>query len=176
MVDVMNRKILSVGTIIMFVCIGLSGCMDQTEKTGEIELVSYSVKTEAYSHKTGWKNFGEGFQPDALPEITIREPPYLSEEFTHGRYNITVTVKNIAGYNLSKILITLIFYDTNGSQLFSKQLNDFSDLPDAHTRILGWEYDMDDSKYGEYFEDIGNINISIGAQSITIQPYDFDGL
>lgn len=166
----MNRKILSVGTIVMIVCIGLSGCTDQTENTDEIELVSYSVTTEAYSHKTGWKNFGEGFQPDALPEIVTRDPPYLSEEYTRGRYNITVTVKNIAGYDVSKILITLNFYDTNDSQLFSKQLNDFNDFPDTHTRVLGWEYDIDDSKYGKYFEDIRDMNISMGAQSINIQP------
>ena len=41
----MNRKILSVGTIVMIVCIGLSGCTDQKENTDEIELVSYSVTT-----------------------------------------------------------------------------------------------------------------------------------
>jgi len=166
----MNRKILAVGTIVMLVCIGLSGCTDQTGNTDEIELVSYSVTTEAYSHKTGWKNFGENFQPDALPEIVAHDPPYLSEEYTKGRYNILATVKNIAGHDISNCHITLNFYDTNDSYLFSKQINNFTGLPDTHTRVLGWDYRIDDSKYGKYFEDIRDMNISMGAQSINIQP------
>ena len=38
----MSKKIIAIGMILIFICVGLSGCNDQSNK---IELVEYSVKT-----------------------------------------------------------------------------------------------------------------------------------
>lgn len=157
--------------LMILIFIGLNGCVEQTNDLDEIdklEVIDYKILTDAYSHKTDWKNFGEGFQAKILPEIVTREPPYLSEEFTKARYKISVTVKNVAGKKINPVIVNLNFFDINNSGLFSKQLNNFTNLQDSETRTLEWEYFKSDDRYGDYFTDVDYMEIVTGAKKIDI--------
>jgi len=158
--------------IILFI-VWFNGCIDQnsnTDKTDELEVIDYTIITDAYSHKTDWKNFGDGFQPYVLPEIVTHEPPYLSEEFTKARFKISVTVRNVAGKPINPVIINLNFFNINDTIIFSKQLNNFTKLPDSETRIIKWDYYFNDDNYGEYFFDIDHLEISTGPKPINTEP------
>jgi hypothetical protein len=160
-------EILIISIILLIVC--LNGCTDQNNNIDgidDLEVVNYSIATSAYSHKTDWKNFGDGFQSDAIPEIVTHGPPYLSEEFTKARYKISVTVKNVAGKAINPVIINLNFFNINNTKLFTKQLNNFTKLPDSETRTLEWEYFVNDDKYSEYFYYVDHLEISTGAKPI----------
>ena len=98
----MNKKLILIGIILIFVCVGLSGCNERQSlsDTDEVELVSYSVVTR---DEQGNK-IGDGFvhNDDA------------------NRYRVTGTVKNIAGRNLDRITITARFYDKDNEFLHSE--------------------------------------------------------
>jgi len=98
----MNKKLILIGIILIFVCVGLSGCNERQSlsDTDEVELVSYSVVTR---DEQGNK-IGDGFvhHDDA------------------NRYRVTGTVKNIAGRNLDRITITARFYDKDNEFLHSE--------------------------------------------------------
>jgi len=170
----MNKKFIFIEIIFAaLIFIGLTGCVEQNnnlDEIDELEVIDYKISTEAYSHMTDWKNFGEGFKANILPEIVTREPPYLSEEFTKARYKISVTVKNIAGKKINPVIINLNFFDINNSEIFSKQLNNFTDLLDSETKTLEWEYYKSDDRYGDYFTNIDYMEIVTGAKKINIDP------
>lgn len=169
----MKKKYIKIQIIfIILIIIGLNGCTDQNNKDqiDELEVVNYTIVTDAYSHKTDWKNFGDGFQPNALPEIVTYEPPYLSEDFTKARYKISVTVKNVADKAVNPVIVNLNFFNNNDSKLFSRQLNNFTKLPDSETRTLEWEYYLNDENYGVYFLNVDHLEISTGPKPINNNP------
>lgn len=155
---------LIVGLILIVSSSGLSGCIEQNNNTGndEIEIVSYSIITEAYSYNTKWKSFGEEFKPDNLPEISNGGGVYLSEEYYKARYKINVTVKNIADCRLNTITVTLNFYDSNDTLLTSEQIKNYSGLPDGHT----WNFEYNYDYYDDYFERVDHLEILGGIQEI----------
>lgn len=166
----MNKQMSIVGVILIILLSGLSGCIEQNnDDTGnnELEVVSYSIVTEAYSYNTKanksiWKSFGEGFKPDNLPEISSGGGVYLPEEYYKARYRINVTVKNIADRRLDTISVILNFYDSNDTLLISEQIKNYSGLPDGHIWDFEYEYDYHD----DYFERIDHLEILGGIQSL----------
>ena len=167
----MNKKYIFIEIIfLILIFIGLNGCVEQTNNLDELEVIDYKISTFAYSHMTDWKNYGEGFQTKILPELVTHGPPYLSEEFTKARYDISVTVKNILGKKINPVIINLNFFDINNSEIFSKQLNNFTNLQDSETRTLEWEYFKSDDRYGDYFTNVYYMEIVTGARKIDIDP------
>ena len=68
------------------------------------------------------------------------------------------------------MIINLYFFNNNDSELFSKQLNNFTKLPDSDTRTLEWEYYIDDDHYGDYFTNIDHLEILTGPKKIDDPP------
>jgi len=130
----MNKKTIIIGVAVLLVCVGLSGCNEQGETFGDtnkVELVSYKVET--YDGNT-----------------------LLGEDFIHNEgadnYRIKGTIKNIAGYKLSRVTITVKFYDKNNIFLDSVD-EDVYGIPDTYTESFSIR-----AYTGSWFNDIDEFN------------------
>jgi len=118
-VNDMKKKIIILGIVVMLICVGLSGCQESTGNgggttgdTSKVELVSYNVET-----KSSWYSIlGDGFIHDD----------------DAGYYEITGTIKNIAGYKIDTVKVTAKLFDSNFIFLDSKYTY-VSGIPDTYT-------------------------------------------
>lgn len=185
----MNKNLIIFGIAVLLVCVGLSGCFetnqdttndtdggatpsngnqdeeqyttlpDGTNVTGDIdkvEILSYSVATErkltyeeAGTFLPTYEKIADGFQPN-LEKAS--------------RYNISGTVKNIAGEMLNEIDISVNFYDSNDIYLYSITTSK-SNLPNTYT----WDFIVVYMEYYDYFEDVDHISFEISAVESTIR-------
>lgn len=162
----MKRQISILVAFLIASILTFSGCVEINDtndnNTDELEVIKYSIITEAYSYDTNWTNFGDGFYPNDLPEIVHNEAGiYLADEFSKARYRINGTVKNIADHVLNSIIVNLNFYDGNNTFLTSEQLNNFSKLPVGST----WNFEYEYYYYDDYFEDVDHLEITTGPPS-----------
>jgi hypothetical protein len=145
----MNKKIFVFGLIFLFICICLSGCNNQTGQTtgdsDKIELVSYNVET--YGELS--KKLGDGFvhSEDAV------------------KYEITGTIKNIAGYTLEQLEITAKFYDKNDMYLDSLTVTMFG-IQDTYTE----DFTIRATSSGLFITDID------GFESVESVRFEFEAL
>ena len=150
----MEKKVLLLGIIFIVFIIAFSGCFDQENNDNvnrELKVIKHSVVTEAYSYNTSWENFGEGFNPNDLPEIAPPSDIYSQYDYYKARYRINGTIKNIAGYTLDTFSITLYFYDVNNTLLTSKQMKNYTiELEDGDTWDFEYEYDY----FDDYFKKV----------------------
>jgi hypothetical protein len=167
----MKRQII-LKTLIIAIIISLSGCIETNNNNNnnvnnekELEIINYNVITEAYSYNTNWTTYGEGFNPDLLPEIVYNDAGiYRPEEFTKARYRINGTAKNNGSHTINQAIINLNFYNNNNTFLTLKQLKNFSKLKTEETWNFTYEYNHN----YDYFMDINYLEITTG-----LPPKDF---
>jgi len=126
----MKKQILIVGIIIILLAVGLSGYYLLSQKTGDInkvELVDYDVKSYSYN-------------------LSADNPVEWKE--------ITGTVKNIAGTQISKIIIEVQFYDSNNNLLITKTDTAY-DIASSNTKEFMVEY----ANTENYYENVDWNNI-----------------
>ena len=123
----MNNHLIIFGIAVLLLAVGLSGCSEtQNENT-----ISDKVSVD-YS-------FIKGSTED-----------YVSSHYVRG------TVKNIAGYKLSKIKITANFYDEN--DIYLKSYSDYVyNLPDTYTE----DFEIGFPVYGSYHENVDHATVKV---------------
>jgi len=157
----MNKKLIAIGITILFIIVGFSGCTEQettlediigqedTTNNNRAELVSYTIKT--YYDESGW----EGYQ-------------YRGNGFIHdydavaGKYEITGTIKNIAGYKLSSIGIEARFYDKNHNFL-CKKYGSVSNIANSYTEDFKITYKSMYDSDSKYFLNVDSVELEILA-------------
>jgi hypothetical protein len=112
----------SLGCVFLFICLGLSGCEESLNVTGDfnkVKIIDYSVSTQWYIPGYGtYQSFTKsGFYKN------------VPAEAYNPRYIVIGKAKNIAGEDLNSIIITVIFCDSNYNHLISENttLNGFAD-------------------------------------------------
>ncbi len=106
----MNKHLIIPVITVLLLAVGLSGCEETVEVTGDtdkVEITDYSVITEWYipSYGTYHSYTKSGFYKHY--PANAYEP----------RYIVRGTVKNIAIEGLDQIIITVLFCDSNHNQL-----------------------------------------------------------
>jgi len=96
----MGKQLMILGIIALLVCIGLSGCNEQSV-SNEIEIVSHNIET-----KTTFLN-----------KVGINEPGYSGVGEAH---EVTGVIKNIADRNIDRVIITVRFYDSDNDLLHTE--------------------------------------------------------
>lgn len=101
---------MAVALFALFISIGLSGCEEMVEVTGDtdkVEITDYSVITKWYITNNGtYQSYTKSGFYKNYP-VNAYEP----------RYIVRGTVKNIAIGNLDKVIITVLFCDSNHNLL-----------------------------------------------------------
>jgi len=118
----MKKKLMIVGIIVILLTVGLGGYYLLSQKIGDInkvELVDYDVKSYSYN---------------------------LSADYPVEWKEITGKVKNIAGTQISKIIIEVQFYDSNNNLLKTKN-DSFYDIASSYTKDFMFEYSSTESYY-----------------------------
>jgi len=136
----MNKHFIVLVTTILFLTVGLSGCEEvQTDNgsnilgdTDELELVNYTIETYNNNHE----KIGDGFVHD-------------SKAYS---YEITGTVKNIAGKFLNRSYTGARFYDNNNNYLNYKMYST-PNLAKNSTANFSMIYASSD----EYFEKVHSV-------------------
>lgn len=164
---------------LLFVCIGLSGCTDFKLPFNDIGLSSESVKIVKYNVTTYW----------TIKESFLNSKEYSKPGFYHDipesaydvYYEISGTVKNVAGKMLDLILINAIFYDANGTELFRSKISPYDydvayargdaihDLPNGYSEKFNIKVYKDDP-YGlsicKYFDKVESFKFIISTPEI----------
>ena len=122
----MNNHLIVLGIAVLFLAVGLSGCEETVEVTGDadkVEIIDYSVTTK-------WHISGFGtFQTYSKPGFYKQYP----EKAYEPRYVVSGIAKNIAGEDLDQIIITALFCDSNENQLASENTT-IHDLGNTYTK------------------------------------------
>jgi len=155
----MNKHLIVIGIVILLLAVGLSGCTENADVSGDIskvDLVDYEVKTI-------WYTLGDENpeRPGSFPVVENERDGfyhnYPNEQYTEPKYQISGTIKNIAGEMLDRIDITAKFYDINDNYLASKSATKYS-LADSYT----WDFTIMYHS-GQYFENIDKVKFEFEA-------------
>jgi hypothetical protein len=103
-------------SIILFICIGLSGCEESLKVTGDFDkvtIIEYTITTQWYIPGYGaYQSFSKsGFYKN------------VPAEAYNPRYVVKGKAKNIAGEDFDSILITIIFCDSSYHHLNTENIN-----------------------------------------------------
>jgi hypothetical protein len=149
----MKNQLIVIGTVVLLLVVGLSGCNEifgadneVTGDTGKVELVShstYSAKIKNYYPEKSYTKICDGFNRDA------EGVQYLV---------VGGTVKNIAGYMLNNIKITARFYDANDNYLNAEHTT-ISNLANSYTA----DFDIGYWVGTDYYENVDNVKLEITA-------------
>ena len=160
----MKKQLVILGIVVLFICVGLSGCEektgnggDTTGDTSKVELVSYDVKTtwqEPTKYSENWNDPYDYVEKQQEGFFHISHPDSRYE-----RYTITGTVRNIAGYKLDEIMITAKLYDSDGIYLTSSG-DSVYDIPDTYSE----DFEIVVSGNYEYFDNIESVKFEISAE------------
>lgn len=136
----MRKQVAIVGILTFILSIGLTGCTERIIENG-VEVVTYSVETQKY-------DFGEA------DFIKLADGFVYSKDSE--RYEITVTIRNVAGEMLDRIVISLNFYDKNNSYLGTK-VQTIRGLDASYTEDFIITY----TKYEDSFEIVDHLDFDI---------------
>lgn len=156
----LKKHLIVIGTVILLLGVGLSGCDESNFVSSEVEIVNYSVVTKWIVY-TGFGSdtyYNSGFCHD-YPENT--------QTF----YIINVTLKNNAGRLLSRIYIDVNFYDKDYN-LLARIHNPtwwvIANLPDTYTETLSIQISPTQFEgYGikrEYFDLVESVKFEINLE------------
>lgn len=148
----MNKHLIVSGIAVLFICVGLSGCTEQstvTDDSDKIELLDYNVKTS-------WSNTNDNGE-----FVSYEESGFYHNYPSEGEwisYVITGTVKNIAGRLLNTITVTAEFYDEDGNYLSQAQDNIFGGIANSYEEdfeiiVYTW--------HTQYFDNIESVSLSV---------------
>lgn len=124
--EIMKKKFLKAGIFIIVLVVGLSGCNEKNSKITvnfeKVEIINYSIEIQEHIaiDLADWRKITDGF--------------FYTEKVE--RYFITGTVRDIAGYMLTQVDITVNFYDNKNNFLHSESTS-ISDL--LNTNISTFE-------------------------------------
>ena len=152
----MNKKTITIGIMLVFLVVGLSGCTEQTNtnvnqgnsddtqsqnnQKSDIEIYDISVITKATERR---------FKPDVIYSDGFSKD--FSEDYMY-QYIISGKVKNIGDRPIDSVDLTLTLYDSLGNKLYSTEtgyLNTPSNL--YMGEMEEFEFNVYDG-YCEYFE------------------------
>jgi len=128
----MNKELVAIGFLLVFLMIGLTGCNDgQVSEFEMVKLVNYSVESWEMGEPTSIPNstmnltyHGDDFidMPKVvLPIFTKIGDGFIGMNQNVDYYKISGTVKNKFGYK-ADIKVILRFYDENGMLLDSDHI------------------------------------------------------
>jgi hypothetical protein len=132
-------QIIWVFFLLIFI-IGLAGCTNQNVEDG-VTIVTYSIETQRW-------NWGEA------DFVKIADGFIYSEDAE--RYEIIVTVKNVAGVMINRIVVSVNFYNKNNSYLGTK-VRTIRGLDASHTEDISFTY----TKYEDNFENVDHLEFEI---------------
>ena len=132
-------QIIWVSILLIFI-ISLTGCTNQNIKNG-VKIVTYSIETQRW-------DLGEAIF------IRIADGFVYSEDAE--RYEITATVKNVAGEMINRIKISVNFYDKNNSYLGTK-VRTIRNLDASYTEDILFTY----TKSEDNFENVDHLEFEI---------------
>ena len=107
----MEKKLVVIGIIIIFITAGLSGCQESKTDylpptigdTDNVALLNCTIETYGVSNSSQRIKLGDGFIHNSNYNYTF--------------YVVNGTIKNIGNYILHKTLVTVNFYDENKTYL-----------------------------------------------------------
>jgi hypothetical protein len=155
----MNKHLIVIGTAVLLLVVGLSGCDESNFVSSEVEVVNYTVVTKwnVYTGGSGtYTYYKSGFYHD-YPENAQTS------------YIINVTLKNNAGRLLPTVYIYLNFYDKDNNLLARmNNLGIISNLPDTYTETLSIQISkFQFVHYGikeEYFDLVESVKFEISLE------------
>jgi len=137
----MKKYLVSFGMVLIFLTVGLSGCVEQKtpEDAEKVELVSYSVITQ-----------------QKVKQGCCYEDVLIGSGFVHNKdadcYIVNGTIRNIAGVKLDTIRIKAKFYDMNNSELFTK-----SSYTTNLLNLYTGDFKLTIYKYNEHFLNVQHV-------------------
>ena len=152
----MKTQIVIIGTVIIFLIVGFSGCIqnneDQLSNDGKFELVSYSVES--------WKSRNEEvYKGDNMTQMVHIEKK-IADGFNYNKsideYRIEGKVKNIIGYK-TNLKIKMNFYDQNDTFLDSYTIS-IKNISDNYERPFSKR--LNDSDI-DYFDNVDKISFEL---------------
>ena len=137
-------KILAIGLIVLFITIGLSGCIEDANEDTNIEIISHTIKTYEVVRGGHDKFIGNGF-------IHVKDDRYTM-------FRIDGTIKNIGDEILKNVKVHIKYYDSKDNILredegvsYSLYINETADF------YFIWY----DSGFYPYFDHVDHINFEI---------------
>jgi hypothetical protein len=138
-------------------CIETANNDDSTEDTGQVEIVTYKIETFGAEIGERPGKIGDGF--------------IYNETAKNGYYQITGTIKNIAGRTLNNITIKVNLYDENYTYLGSENTEpeDIFDLPLMDNETADFKINIIYLYTENYFFEIDDIeiNVLVGSDETT---------
>ena len=131
--------------------VGLSGCNEENNGedkfSGDIDKVKIlDFKIETYEDKPFVEDIklADGFDYTLIDQV--------------GYYQVSGTIKNIAGEKLNEIDVKVNFYDKDGNFLISRT-DVIKDLANTYSEDFGVEV----RSTNKYFENVDNVKFEIGV-------------
>ena len=155
-VETMKTQIVIIGTVIIFLIVGFSGCIqnneDQLSNDGKFELVSYSVES--------WKSRNEEVYKGENMTQMVHIEKKIADGFNYNEsideYRIEGKVKNIIGYK-TNLKIKMNFYDQNDTFLDSYTIS-IKNISDNYERPFSKR--LNDSDI-DYFDNVDKISFEL---------------
>lgn len=149
----LKRHHFEVVIILMFFIVGLSGCNElgfgddkQSGDIDKVEIVDYSIGTYIYD----W------FPSEEYEKVADDFAYSLIGKDNKGYYQVSGTIRNLCGKNLSRVDVKVNFYDRKGDFLLSK-IDRIKDFEVASTQ----NFEVKVHPVDNYFEIIDNIKFEI---------------
>jgi len=157
----MKKQLVIVGMVVLLLCVGLSGCNQNTEN--QVEVKDYEVTTHwYYGSGDDYKEYSEeGFFHD-YPVDASSSAVY---------YQIVGNLTNVAGKLLNSVTIDVILYDENGVELFNSanhllqdcvQKGSVTNLPDTY--VKEFTVRVYKSCLAEYFDNVSSFKFVFSAR------------
>mgnify|MGYP006288368325 CR=1 FL=1 len=163
----MNKKLLAIGIILVFLIVGLSGCFDNnggqiSGDTDKVEIVSYEVITTWKEIEFGdtWKDqYPEwveksGFYHDIPEKKTITVGGYEDGRYGGAQYKVKVEVRNIAG-EIIDVEVKAKFYDENDNHLKTKT-KEIKNIANSYTGKTTFSYGESET----YFDNVDSVKFN----------------
>jgi hypothetical protein len=145
----MNKKLIIPQISLILLIVGLSGCNEVNNGEGKfsgdidkVEIIDYKIET--YEDKPFLEDvkLADGFDYNIIDKV--------------GYYQVSGTIKNVAGEKLDEIDIKVDFYDKNGNYLISRT-DVIKDLANTYSEDFIVEVRSTD----KYFENVDNLKFDI---------------